>query len=137
LPGEELQLYNGQTAKVVQILPRPGPEQVHNIEVLNEHVYRVTESGILVHNECTVTYEKKALKNRPTATASENYVETHLKTTDPNGVERQRSYFQNEPAKYGTKGSTRPDLTVNNTHHVEVKNYDILTNTSSLISHIK
>jgi hypothetical protein len=51
-PGEELQLYNGQTAKVVQILPRPGPEQVHNIEVLNEHVYRVTDWGILVHNTC-------------------------------------------------------------------------------------
>jgi hypothetical protein len=55
LPGEELQLYNGQSAKVVQIMPRPGPEQVHNIEVLNEHVYRVTESGILVHNECTTS----------------------------------------------------------------------------------
>jgi hypothetical protein len=49
-PGENLQLYNGQTAKVIQILPRPGPEQVHNLEVMNEHVYRVTNQGILVHN---------------------------------------------------------------------------------------
>jgi hypothetical protein len=52
LRGEQLQLHNGQTAKVVQILPRPGPERVHNLEVLNEHVYRVTERGILVHNVC-------------------------------------------------------------------------------------
>ncbi|MDR2409597.1 MAG: hypothetical protein LBE13_16015, partial [Bacteroidales bacterium] len=51
-PNEELQLYNGQTAKVVQILPRPGPEQVHNLEVMNEHVYRVSFSGLLVHNSC-------------------------------------------------------------------------------------
>ncbi|MDR2706245.1 MAG: HINT domain-containing protein [Planctomycetaceae bacterium] len=48
--GEELQLYNGQTAKVIQILPRPGPKQVHNLEVMNEHVYRVSDQGILVHN---------------------------------------------------------------------------------------
>ncbi|MDR3109282.1 MAG: hypothetical protein LBU65_06285 [Planctomycetaceae bacterium] len=52
LPNEELQLYNGQTAKVIQILPRPGPERVHNLEVLNEHVYRITDSGLLVHNVC-------------------------------------------------------------------------------------
>jgi hypothetical protein len=50
--GEQLQLYNGQTAKVIQILPRPGPERVHNLEVMNEHVYMVTDSGILVHNTC-------------------------------------------------------------------------------------
>jgi hypothetical protein len=52
LPDEELQLYNGQTAKVVQILPRPGPECVHNLEVMNEHVYRVELEGVLVHNNC-------------------------------------------------------------------------------------
>jgi hypothetical protein len=50
--GEQLQLYNGQTAKVIQILPRPGPERVHNLEVMNEHVYMVTDGGILVHNAC-------------------------------------------------------------------------------------
>jgi hypothetical protein len=50
LPGEELQLYNGQPAKVVQILPRPGPERVHNLEVMNEHVYRIAQEGVLVHN---------------------------------------------------------------------------------------
>ncbi|MDR2409975.1 MAG: hypothetical protein LBE13_17940, partial [Bacteroidales bacterium] len=54
--GEKLQLYNGQTAKVIQILPRPGPERVHNLEVMNEHVYRITIGGVLVHN----SYELKA-----------------------------------------------------------------------------
>jgi hypothetical protein len=51
--GEALQLHNGQTVKVVQILPRPGPERVHNLEVMNEHVYFVTDSGVLVHNACS------------------------------------------------------------------------------------
>jgi hypothetical protein len=53
--GEKLQLYKGQTAKVIQILPRPGPERVHNLEVMNEHVYRVSEQGVLVHNVCHTT----------------------------------------------------------------------------------
>ncbi|MDR2644279.1 MAG: HINT domain-containing protein [Planctomycetaceae bacterium] len=52
--GEELHLYSGQTAKVIQILPRPG---VHNLEVMNEHVYRVTGIGLLVHNACAIGIE--------------------------------------------------------------------------------
>jgi hypothetical protein len=67
LPNEELQLYNGQTAKVVQILPRPGPERVHNLEVLNEHVYRVAGEGVLVHNQCAMKADWMSLdwgKNR-------------------------------------------------------------------------
>jgi hypothetical protein len=53
--GEELQLHNGQTAKVIQILPRPGPERVHNLEVMNEHVYRISYDGVLVHNACAIS----------------------------------------------------------------------------------
>jgi hypothetical protein len=59
--GEKLQLYNGQTAKVIKILPRPGPERVHNLEVMNEHVYRVSDQGILVHN--TYVYSKPIPKS--------------------------------------------------------------------------
>ena len=51
LPGEYLQLHSGQTAKIVQILPRSGVKRVHNIEVMNEHVYMVTERGVAVHNQ--------------------------------------------------------------------------------------
>ncbi|MDO4557283.1 MAG: polymorphic toxin-type HINT domain-containing protein, partial [Lachnospiraceae bacterium] len=51
-PQEDLLLYDGQITKVIQILPRPGPERVHNLEVLNEHVYYVENVGLLVHNEC-------------------------------------------------------------------------------------
>jgi hypothetical protein len=60
--GEQLQLYNGQTAKVIQILPRPGPERVHNLEVMNEHVYRVSDQGVLVHNSCV--YKDASIKRQ-------------------------------------------------------------------------
>jgi hypothetical protein len=58
LPGEKLRLHNGQTTKVVKTLPRPVPQYVYNIEVLNENVYEVTFNGILVHNLCTTTNTK-------------------------------------------------------------------------------
>ena len=61
LPGEELQLHSGQTAKVVQLLPRPGPERVHNLEVLNEHVYRVAHEGVLVHNSCQLDVNNQSI----------------------------------------------------------------------------
>ncbi len=50
--GERVQLYNGETKRVVQKLPRPGPVNVYNLEVYAEHVYRVTPDGVLVHNNC-------------------------------------------------------------------------------------
>ncbi|MBQ1863926.1 MAG: hypothetical protein II561_08125 [Thermoguttaceae bacterium] len=50
--GERLALYSGETKRVVQKLPRPGPEVVYNLEVYGEHVYHVASGGLLVHNDC-------------------------------------------------------------------------------------
>ena len=50
--GERLALYSGETKRVVQKLPRPGPEVVYNLEVYGEHAYCVTSDGLLVHNDC-------------------------------------------------------------------------------------
>ena len=50
--GERVQLYNGETKRVVQKLPRPGPVNVYNLEVYAERVYRVTPDGVLAHNAC-------------------------------------------------------------------------------------
>ena len=52
LQGERLLLFSGDTVRVLQKLPRPGPLDVYNIEVLGEHVYQVTPDGALVHNYC-------------------------------------------------------------------------------------
>ena len=50
LEGERLQTFGGETKRVVQKLPRPGPVSVYNIEVFSEHVYRIAKDGLLVHN---------------------------------------------------------------------------------------
>ena len=52
--GERVLLYNGDTARITQKLPRPGPETVYNLEIWGEHVYCVGEGGVLVHNQCSV-----------------------------------------------------------------------------------
>ena len=52
IEGERLLLYNGETKRVVQKLPRPGPQVVYNLEIYGEHVYHVTPDGVLVHNAC-------------------------------------------------------------------------------------
>ncbi|MDR2409599.1 MAG: HINT domain-containing protein [Bacteroidales bacterium] len=52
--GENVRLFSGDTARIIQKLPRPGPQPVYNIEVHGEHVYEVSTSGILVHNSCVI-----------------------------------------------------------------------------------
>ena len=53
--GETLDTLTGQT-KVTAISARGPPEPVYNLEVHAEHVYRVAESGVLVHNNYVVLY---------------------------------------------------------------------------------
>ena len=50
--GERVLLYSGETARIAQKLPRPGPETVYNLEIWGEHVYCVGEDGVLAHNSC-------------------------------------------------------------------------------------
>jgi hypothetical protein len=47
--GERLQTLSGDVKVVQQKLPRPGPQPVFNLEVHDEHVYFVSEDGVLVH----------------------------------------------------------------------------------------
>jgi hypothetical protein len=79
-PGERLRLFNGETARIIQKLPRPGPTCVYNIEVYGEHVYEVTEYGILVHNVCWSTARKNFWKDTAKAAgASDKYSPKNLK----------------------------------------------------------
>ena len=48
-PGERLLGLAGPV-RVVDLTPRPQQEPVYNIEVDGDHVYRVGEKGLLVHN---------------------------------------------------------------------------------------
>ncbi|WP_339733988.1 HNH endonuclease [uncultured Gimesia sp.] len=48
--GEKLRSALGRTVRITSIEPRAGPKAVYNLEVAGEHVYSVTNSGLLVHN---------------------------------------------------------------------------------------
>ena len=48
--GERLRSAVGKTVRITSIEIRAGPEPVYNLEVAGEHVYSVTDSGLLVHN---------------------------------------------------------------------------------------
>ena len=50
MPGQKVRTFAGQTKRVLQILPRPGPQVVYNLEVYAEHVYHVGQQGLLAHN---------------------------------------------------------------------------------------
>ncbi|MBR5242693.1 MAG: hypothetical protein IKW13_00515, partial [Thermoguttaceae bacterium] len=63
--GERVQLYSGETKRVVQKLPRPGPVNVYNLEVYAERAYRVTPDGVLTHNEsCGGKWTKQTYPHR-------------------------------------------------------------------------
>ncbi|QDT78565.1 hypothetical protein Mal35_20140 [Gimesia maris] len=49
-PGERLRTAVGKTVRITSIEIRAGPEPVYNLEIAGEHVYSVTDSGLLVHN---------------------------------------------------------------------------------------
>ena len=51
-PGERVLLATGDTRRVIQTVPRPGPATVYNLEVHGQHVYHVASTGVLVHNSC-------------------------------------------------------------------------------------
>jgi hypothetical protein len=126
LQGEELQLYNGQTVKVVQILPRPGPEQVHNIEVLNEHVYRVTDAGLLVHNMCAAQKKKKSGQDDSTPfvsrgstgrTTPKNEIEKVAMAwakLEPNTGKQLKKVVMNDPRWPVYEGWVKMEITYNN-----------------------
>jgi hypothetical protein len=48
--GECLRTRTAGTVSILKIAPRPQEKVVYNLEVLGEHVYEVSELGILVHN---------------------------------------------------------------------------------------
>ncbi|QDT78569.1 hypothetical protein Mal35_20180 [Gimesia maris] len=48
--GEELKTALGTSTRVTSIEIRAGPETVYGLEVAGEHVYQITNAGLLVHN---------------------------------------------------------------------------------------
>ena len=137
--GERLLLFNGETKRVAQKLPRPGPECVYNLEILGEHVYLVTLDGIYVHNQnCAIS--NRSINGRTTPRQSEQDSVYDLQIIfGKENVDAQVSYLGGKAGLYG-KGCVRPDAVVKTKSGVlavEVKNYDLVNNFSHLKSVVK
>jgi len=144
---------------VLEILPKPGLHEVYNIEVEVEHCYLVTDGLVLSHNTnpCATPAPRLASLSdeqfaREIARRAElqvggsgrvNSIRKHSYaaklTRMYQGLTNQRthlrveiSYRGGQPAKYGTKGSARPDLYDPNTGGVY--DYKFVTNPGQGIS---
>jgi Pretoxin HINT domain len=60
--GEELRSQDGEELRVASLGRIPGEQAVYNLTVETEHVYFVSEAGVLVHNgtlgDCNLTWTK-------------------------------------------------------------------------------
>ena len=50
--GEELRTQSGAAVTVASLACQPGSQPVFNLEVETEHVFFVSDAGVLVHNSC-------------------------------------------------------------------------------------
>ena len=80
IEGERLLLYSGETKRVVQKFPRPGPQVVYNLEIYGEHVYHVTPDGVLVHNACPLGSEPTKAEINDRLGTSRPYLRSVTKT---------------------------------------------------------
>ena len=116
--GERVQLYNGETKRVVQKLPRPGPQVVYNLEVFGEHVYCVTPDGALVHNySCKEVVRKaNATFGRSRTRIPDAFKQLILERSNRKTMRKahygHRKYFENWRLREFvlSKGGTRRDL---------------------------
>jgi len=66
--GEEVRTAYGSPVQVTSITPRAGPETVYGLEVFGEHVYHVSQQGLLVHNASNQLPAKKGPQSDWTST---------------------------------------------------------------------
>ncbi len=64
-PGERVETILAGLAKVVAVTQRPDADRVYNIEVHGEHVYHVSDLGVLVHNRCLGRHAPKGPLHGP------------------------------------------------------------------------
>ncbi len=65
--GESLEQADGTVTQITRITPTRGPPvMVYNLEIDGEHVFRVGEDGVLVHNSCPELPDEPQLPIRET-----------------------------------------------------------------------
>jgi len=93
--GERLSAQDGRMPKVLGLVRREGTETVYNVEVAGEHVYRVGEQGLLVHNQSLPPAPSDCLCEPAPGPAQQNIPVTlggFSATVDLNPAASQRTY---------------------------------------------
>jgi hypothetical protein len=117
--GNGLKVLNGSTARQGS---QEALERVDNVDV----------SGANGGGPVAGAVDDVAVTGRPTARQSEIDVGVDL----PPGARPQVSFKNGQEVPYGTSGSVRPDYCLGNVCSVEVKNYNIATNSNGLINNV-
>ncbi len=108
--GETVKVEGGMTriTKIDSRFARPG-EMLYNLETHNEHVFRVTTAGVLVHNNCVTGSIRGKTPNkiaRDILDRQPNWKKVAAdkghgwKILDENGVERMRYMFPQKNGKF-------------------------------------
>jgi hypothetical protein len=127
VPGEALAAWRGEPVAVLANLPE-ADTATWNLEVENEHVYRVGPAGILVHNTCPTP---KELFEGGGAGAAEKPLPPHVQKLIDRGNEahaelaakvKQKPGWQSEPVLRGADGKLhKPDLVTPSGRFMELK----------------
>ena len=110
---------------------------MYNLEVLGEHVYQVTQDGLLVHNFC-ISYKSQINHNgqRPHFRTSETDLVSELQGLFGNKKVRGQLHIKPDGSEGGGLGCTIPDafLEGKKYHYAfEIKNYNLITNYDGLV----
>lgn len=119
-PGERVRSRAEQISRVLSIQPRPDVRLVYNIEVHGQHVYEVTDLGVLAHN-CSVGKPppKRGSRNAKVRAAAAKGRQKHREFADR---VRQKPGWKSEKTIKGPSGETlRPDAITPSGRPVELK----------------
>ena len=110
--GERLRTLHG-AARLIDTVPRSGTEPVYNLEVQTEHVYHVTDAGVLVHNgRVCPTPSRPGPKTDPNAphNAKIREIAERLKSEGNTVLSGGGGKERLIPTPGGKKGGRRPDI---------------------------
>ena len=118
--GERLQRADGTITQITRITPHTGPPvMTYNLEVDGEHVYRVGEQGLLVHNNCAAARLPQLKGRGPNEIAKileDAGFQRTKPSTNPNQTWRHADGSEVRIHPYGNKANGNPYKTANNGH---------------------
>ncbi|MBI2477428.1 MAG: hypothetical protein HYV60_01870, partial [Planctomycetia bacterium] len=114
-PGEHLDGVHG-TVTVTAITTLPGTHRVYNMTVQGEHLYRVANCGVLVHNNYAAKSAKRDGESAAAAAGRQAHKDLAAK------VSKKPPGWKSEPSLLGKDGRIhKPDVVTPNNRFIELK----------------